>query len=528
MKSATEVSAASKSAKRQKNKHDVDDHTIDDEEQQADPSHLPPSISGTPWKPEDPVSFESLGTSDKAIWNRINTDIKALKSTYGQMDKKKAVEKLLIRIEQNPTMSTVHSIQHPCLLHTFVLSDVFTRTSYRFGPSTRNLSRDLKVDTLKKVISQNPSALLWPDRHYNKRLKVPKSPHTWYASRTWSPNSYGLSPSADPSGGPSFLKNLHNHLASQRSTAIPYLEPKGDGTSFLRLDLLLSYPELGAYSLSQLQRVILPDSEEFQCLTFIISRAVAQHGMSQDIIDFFGEYPQGLCMISETGSPLISIIRRMGYLFDGEVDPDYLVEALAGLIESFPSIFLFEGLPQFLKDVFHAELCQGFCRCAVDEEYEESKRVQYFKIAKHFLRLAPRQVLDGTVLTDRLLADFSDDWSISESMLEFLVTLLRVIRTFDHKADLSKVPNYARPLVPLVDQEVAIANEYIKLRRASKMMEKMANSSSSSHSSIQEDFPEALGKWASGRLVTPFKAHVRTKGIRAEIGTVFAELIRRE
>ena len=467
MKSATEVSAASMSAKRQKIKHD------DDEKE--DPSPLPPSIADAPWKPEDPVSFESLTISDKAMWNNIKADIQALKSTYGQQTMKKnkkdvrsersivndkmslraAVEKLLIKIEQAPTMTTVHSMHNPCLLHTFALSGVLSQCPL-----------DFKVETLKKLISFNPSALLWSDRHYQK---------------------------------------------------CPFME-----------DLVMFYPELGPYVFQHLPEVFSSDDEDVQAHASSVSAQVAQRGSVEDIRDYFEAYPQGLFMISDGTPILMSIIARIDGRYDsngsGDWDPDELAQVLMDLIDSFPAAF-HEDLPPLLKDFYQAELCQVFFGCALRADYgDEDYRAECFKFAKFFLQRAPQEVLDETAVTDCLNA-LNNGSTLSDSMFDFLVTLLRVLRSFEFPVSNEMEEYFKMPvismLVPLIDREVSIANEFIKLHHVCKMMEKMTTSSSGRPAVAQ-----ALGRWVSKRFDPSFVSLGRVKSVRAEIESVRKSLRR--
>ena len=465
MKSATEVSAASMSAKRQKIKHD------DDEKE--DPSPLPPSIADAPWKPENPVSFESLTVSDKTMWNNIKADIQALKSTYGQMNKTKAVrtvrsiindkkslcaavEKLLLKIEQNPTMITVHSMHNPCLLHTFALSGVLSLCPLEF-----------KVETLKKLIAKNPSALLWSDRHYEKC---------------------------------SFMK-----------------------------ELLFMHPEISSSILENLPQLFSSDDEELQGLACFISLRVAGTGSSEEIVDFFTAYPQGLSKTSDDGIlPLNTIMIRTDYdpSMDRErrFDPDGLAEGLGwdpnglatvlmDLIEMFPSSF-HEGLPPSLKDSCQAELCKIFFHCTQHHAHRgEAYRNKCFKLANLFLQRAPRKVLENTLFLTTTLKDLAVCSRHCDMSFDFMVTFLRVIRAYDQNVDPSDVRNNAR-LVSLVDEEVVVAKECIPLRLVHKMVSK------ETAGAIDPALKEALKGWTSKRLDAKFSSLERVKSIRNAIEEV--------
>ena len=289
-------------------------------------------------------------------------------------------------------------------------------------------------------------------------------------------------------------------------------------------DLVMSYPELGPYIFQKLPEVFSSDDEDLQGLVSSVSAQVAQGGSDEDIRNYFEAYPQGLFMISDGSSPLMSIVSRIHDLCDdngpGLGDPHELARVLMDLIDSFPAAF-HEDLPPLLKDFYQAELCQVFVECGLKVDYgndeNEYHRLECFKFAKLFLQRAPQEVLDETAVTAFLL-DMDNGSTISDSMFEFVVTLLRVMRAyedlaFNEKKDYSHMP-VVDWLLPLIDREVSIANEYIKLRRVSKMMEK------------SKDFSEVFGNWASERLVTPFKYHGRAKAIRDVIESIHPDTFR--
>ena len=459
------------SAKRQKIKDAVDE--------KEHPSPLPPSIADAPWKPEDPVSFESLSVSDKTMWNNIKADIQAFKSMYEQISKAKAVrsaprsilvdkeyslyaavDKLLIKIEQNPTMTTVHCIQHPCLLHTFALSGIMSDHHYFYYTSK----------TLKKLIAHNPSALLWSERHYENR---------------------------------------------------PFMET-----------LVMSHPEFGSYILQQLPEVFSSSDEELQGLASSVSTAVAREGSREDIHDYFEGYPQGLFMVSDGTPPLMTIIsridRRAVSEFDRGLDPDGLSDPLMDLIKSFPAA-VHEDMSLFLK----AELCKVFFRIAVDDYTSDSfYRMECFNSAKFIMQKAPKLKLDHTATVDgclKILNTIGSDDSGSgyeiedvECVFDTLVTLLRVMRASEIPFPMKwkKMPTFTLdppvlPLLePLIDREVSIAKECIKLRRVSKMMEQS-----------EGEYSGEFRDWAKVRLV---KYDGLAKAVRAEIESVRADMIRRQ
>ena len=521
------------------NVQDRERHDDEDEEATADASPSsdaggvqeeegPPSASEQP----QPLTYALLNVTEQHTWDDMMSRLEAAEgAVYYEasfLEEQQAARprrnsssggaegvSLLLRqiqglcqtIQTFPRLAKVHSESTPCLLQRLCLgeSSVLSRLCCR-EDETSNGEVDQEEEALgivKRLINQNPEALLW-----TKVLEVQE-------------------------------EEQEEEKEEEGST--------GSNVPILK-DLVEKFPKIGLFIFER-HRSIFDSPYLEDSIASIVSEMVFRFGSAGTILELLSSYSRrpGRLWNYQSQNPIQVVNQRLSKTINDFVflratsmnpenhhlstlDVENLLMAVVLVL-----ILKNEDGVQFLQPSEQDRAVVSLIWCSLGCSSEEERWCEMI------LEVVTTKILKPRVSTPTFnfhqfacaarLPNFmvcaNEQARSSPSMFKFLKTILRMVRVSEYPLEESILKkDVVSHLIPLIDKEIEIEQEYVKLRQVRAILSKVCLGSEQEQEDEEESddgsllvvFVQGFDGWAKNRLEgCPLTSQPRIRALRAKM-----------
>ena len=463
-------------------RHDVEEKTADASPSVVDDEEDSPSASEKP----RPLSYTLLNLTEQHAWDNVMSQLVPLERALNSQVEEalqnseellRQVQVLCDQIETYPCLIKVHSEFSPCLLQRLcvgkssVLSRLFEDEHHE----------DDALEIVKRLIDQNPEALLW-------------------------------------------TKVLPEQGEEQETSA------QVENTPILK-DLLVKFPKLGLFILEQ-HRSIFDSEYQGDLVASIVTNTVCRFGCSTTILGFLHSFPHGLFCQYQTLYPIQVINRRVWMLvFDAIVGGRAASGSHVGI--GFVLLGLLKADSRIIQhlnpnDHFHAAFGLMWSSLAspgelLTEDFLQAATTMFLKPMVSNPTTFNYGQFSSLTMLPIFIMKANERARQSPSTFKFLKTVLRMNPVSDSPFKKSALElDVVLHLLPLIEKEQEIEQEYVKLRQVRAILdktcvrldEKEVENEEESEDSPLVGFLQGLYGWAKERLEG---CPPRIRAIRAEM-----------